>query len=109
MAKGVMDAFQGLLYTNDEQVVHLDLLKVHHSPGSPGYILIRQRLSFDHLVLELDEDERGFGDVADPARAGGDMQGGPALGEQREAAFTEAAQRPDQGVAGPAVWLLPSR
>jgi hypothetical protein len=42
MAKGVMDAFQGLLYVNDEQVEHLDLLKAHHSPGSSGYILIRR-------------------------------------------------------------------
>jgi hypothetical protein len=48
-------------------------------------------------VLESDEDQRGFGDAGDPARAGGDiLQGGPALGEQREAAFAEAAQRPDQ-------------
>jgi hypothetical protein len=60
-------------------------------------------------VLELDEDERGFGDVGDPARAGGNvLQGGPSLGEQREAAFAEAAQRPDQGIAGPAAWLLPT-
>ena len=33
-----------------------------------------QRISFDHLVLELDEDHGGF---ADQARAGGDiLQGG---------------------------------
>jgi hypothetical protein len=32
-----------------------------------------------------------------------------ALGEQREAAFAEAAQRPVQGIAGPAVSLLPAR
>jgi hypothetical protein len=32
-----------------------------------------QRISFDHLALELDEDERGFGDVGEPARAGGDI------------------------------------
>lgn len=69
-----------------------------------------QRLSFDHLVLELDEDEGGVGDVADQARADGDiLQGGSALGEQREDAFAEAAQRPDQGIAGPAVSLLPAR
>jgi hypothetical protein len=49
-----------------------------------GHVELRfsQRLSFDHLVLELDEAEGGFGDAADPARAGGDiLQGGPALGE----------------------------
>jgi hypothetical protein len=54
---------------------------------------------FDHLVLELDEDERGFRDVAGPARAGGDiLQGGPALGEQRKAAFAVAAHRPDKAL-----------
>ena len=31
-----MDAFEGLLYANDEQVEHLDLLKVHHSPRHPA-------------------------------------------------------------------------
>jgi Holliday junction resolvase RusA-like endonuclease len=42
MAKGLLDAFQGLLYVDDKQVEHLDLIKVHRSPGSPGYILIRR-------------------------------------------------------------------
>jgi Holliday junction resolvase RusA-like endonuclease len=42
MARGVMDAFQGLLYENDNQVEHLDLLKAHHSGTSSGYILIRR-------------------------------------------------------------------
>lgn len=32
MAKGVLDAFQGHLYTNDRQVEHLDLIKAHHNP-----------------------------------------------------------------------------
>lgn len=41
--------------------------------ASPGrFSEVSQRLSFDHLVLELEEGERGFGDVGDPARAGGD-------------------------------------
>jgi hypothetical protein len=43
MAKGVMDAFQGLLYENDNQVEHLDLLKAHHIDASSGYILIEGR------------------------------------------------------------------
>jgi hypothetical protein len=42
MAKGVLDAFEGLLYDNDTQVEHLDLLKVTQAPGSPGYILVRR-------------------------------------------------------------------
>jgi Holliday junction resolvase RusA-like endonuclease len=42
MAKGVMDAFQGLLYENDNQVEHLDLFKARHSEASSGYILIRR-------------------------------------------------------------------
>jgi hypothetical protein len=39
-------------------------------------------------MLEMGEDERGTGDVADLAGAGGDvLQGAPAAGEQRESAF----------------------
>ena len=42
MAKGLLDAFQGLLYDNDKQVEHLDLIKIHHHPGAgSGYILVR--------------------------------------------------------------------
>ena len=42
-----------------------------------------QRLSADHLVLELREDKRGFGDVADRGRAQADvLDGAPALGYQ---------------------------
>jgi hypothetical protein len=42
MAKGLLDAFQGLLYVNDRQVEHLDLIKMHDHPGAGvGYILIR--------------------------------------------------------------------
>ncbi len=42
MAKGLLDAFQGLLYDNDKQVEHLDLIKIHHHAGAgPGYILVR--------------------------------------------------------------------
>jgi hypothetical protein len=38
MAKGLLDAFQGLLYENDKQVEHLDLIKIHHHPGAgSGY------------------------------------------------------------------------
>jgi hypothetical protein len=52
----------------------------------------------------MGEDEGGAGDVTDPARAGGDvLEGAPALGEQGETAFSEAAQRPPESVAGPGV------
>ena len=60
-------------------------------------------------------DEGGAGDVADLAGAGGDvLEGAPALGEQGEPAFSQAAQRPEYGVAGagadieflPAGWLV---
>src|SRR5439155_15022695 len=45
--------------------------------------------------------ERGTDDVADLAGAGGDvLEGAPAAGEQGEAAFALAAQRPLDGVAG---------
>src|ERR1035441_2388591 len=60
-----------------------------------------QRLSGDHLVLELDEDEGGLGNVADLAGAERDaLEGPPALGQQGEAPLAEAAQRAQQGVAG---------
>ena len=49
----------------------------------------------------MGEDERGAGDVADLAGAGGDvLQGAPAAGEQGEPAFAEAAQRAENRVAG---------
>jgi len=49
----------------------------------------------------MGEDERGAGDVADFAGAGGDvLEGAPAAGEQGEAAFARAAQRALDGVAG---------
>src|SRR5947207_14345116 len=49
----------------------------------------------------MGEDERGTDDVADLAGAGGDvLEGAPAAGEQGEAAFALAAQRPLDGVAG---------
>lgn len=49
----------------------------------------------------MDEDEGGFGDVADSAGAGGDvLEGAPPPGEQREPAFAEAAQGPQQHVVG---------
>lgn len=41
MAKGLLDAFQGMLYANDRQVEHLDLVKIHKAANSPGYILVR--------------------------------------------------------------------
>src|SRR6266487_3811789 len=49
----------------------------------------------------MGEDEGGAGDAADFAGAGGDvLEGAPALVEQGEPAFTEAAQGPLEGVAG---------
>src|SRR5215469_14484324 len=59
-----------------------------------------QRNSCDVAVFEMGEDRRGAGDVADLARAGGDvLEGAPALVEQGEPAFAQAAQGPLDGVA----------
>jgi hypothetical protein len=42
MAKGLLKAFQELLYDNDKQGEHLDLIEIHHYPGArSGYILVR--------------------------------------------------------------------
>ena len=66
-----------------------------------GTVRFSQRVSADHLVLELHEDERGFYDVADRGRADRDsLQGAPPLGHQREAAFSLVAQGPQERVAG---------
>jgi len=70
--------------------------------------------SFDVAMLEVGEDEGRLSYARDLARAGGDMlEGAPALGEQGEPAFAEAAQGTLDGVAGagvdikvPAVWGL---
>ena len=60
-----------------------------------------QLLSADHLVLELHQDKRGFGDVADRARADHDvLHDAPPLGHQREAAFALVAQGAQQRVPG---------
>src|SRR5215470_14101194 len=59
----------------------------------------------------MGEDKRGAGDVADLARAGGDvLEGAPALVEQGEPAFAQAAQRALDGVAGTGIdiQLLPA-
>ena len=49
----------------------------------------------------MGQDERGAGDVADFAGAGGAvLEGAPALVEQGEPAFAQAAQGPLDGVAG---------
>src|SRR5512135_60557 len=57
----------------------------------------------------MGEDQGGLGDVADPARADGDVgQGAPPLGQQREAALAPAAQRPQQQVAGGGVGVQPA-
>lgn len=41
MAKGLADAFQGLLYEDDAQVEHLDLFKLHGTGAPNGYVLAR--------------------------------------------------------------------
>jgi len=52
-----------------------------------------QRLSGDHLVLDLREDECGFDDVAYLGRADGDVpEGAPAFLQEGEAAFALVAQ-----------------
>ena len=49
----------------------------------------------------MGEDECGAGYVAGFAGAGGDvLEGAPALGEQGEPAFAEAAQGAQEGIAG---------
>ena len=49
----------------------------------------------------MGEDQGGPGDIADLARAGGDvLEGPPAASEQGESAFAQAAQRAEQCVAG---------
>ena len=60
----------------------------------------------------MGEDEGGAGDVAGFAGAGGDVaQGAPAAGEQGEPAFSQAAQRALDGVAGSGIDIevLPDR
>src|SRR5690348_6704137 len=76
--------------------------QVAHALETDAQIMrFSQRLSADHLVLELHQDKRGFGDVAYRARADHDMlQDAPPLGHQREAAFALVAQGAQQRVAG---------
>ncbi len=51
-------------------------------------------------MFEVGEHERGPRDLADLARADGDvLKGAPAPDEQGEAALGQAAQGPQQGVA----------
>jgi hypothetical protein len=60
----------------------------------------------------MDENERGFGDVADSARAEDDvLQGASALGEQGETAFAEtSSSRPSLGclTGASTPWPAPS-
>jgi hypothetical protein len=67
----------------------------------PRQLPTLQRLSADHFVLELDQDEGGSGDVADRGRAEHNvLQGALPLGHQREAAFALVAQGSQQRVTG---------
>ena len=63
-------------------------------PAAPGIFTPSRRLPrHPRLVLELHQDEDGFGDVADRGRADHDvLQGLPPLGHQGEAAFALVAQ-----------------
>ena len=52
-------------------------------------------------MLEMGQDQRGAGNVTDLAGADGDvLEGAPALGEQREPAFSQAAQGALERVIG---------
>jgi hypothetical protein len=52
-------------------------------------------------VLELCEDEGGADDLGElPGAGGGVLEGGPALGEQGEPAFSLESQAAQQGVPG---------
>jgi hypothetical protein len=65
-----------------------------------------QRLSRDHLVLELDENEGGLVDVADFSGADRDvLEGPPALGHQGEAPLAQASKRAQQRVTGPGIQI----
>ena len=65
------------------------------------------RLSCDLAVFEMCEDKRSFDDAADSAGTGGDAsQNAPTSSEHGESPFTQAAQTPEQGVAGTIVECL---
>jgi len=60
-----------------------------------------QRLSADHLVLKLREEECGLGDIAYLGGIDGDVLNGlPSLGHEREAAFALVAEAAEQRVTG---------
>jgi hypothetical protein len=64
------------------------------------------RCSGDVAVFEVGEDQRGAGDVTDLPGASGDvLQDAPALVEQGEPAFAQAAQRALDGVSGAATGI----
>src|SRR5947209_13587445 len=59
-----------------------------------------QRLSGDHLVLDLRENECGFHDVAYLGRADGDvLEGAPAFLQKGEAAFALVAEAAEEHAA----------
>jgi hypothetical protein len=41
MAKGLLDAFQGLVYVDDRQGEHLDVVRIRDSDPASGYVLVR--------------------------------------------------------------------
>ena len=63
-----------------------------------------QRLSGDHAVFELGENQRRLCDLSDFARADSDvLKSRPPLAKEGEPALAQAAQRAQQRVAGPGV------
>ena len=41
MAKGLLDGLQGLLFSDDSQIEHLDLMKMRNTGSTAGHILVR--------------------------------------------------------------------
>src|SRR5438876_5821410 len=79
-------------------------ISISHHGSQPGHsytsLRFSQRLSADLLVLDLCEDERGFGDVAYLGRADSDvLKGAPAFLQEGEPAFALVAQAAQQYVA----------
>jgi hypothetical protein len=41
LAKGLLDAFEGILYENDRQVAHLDVYRLEKSGAMTGHVMVR--------------------------------------------------------------------
>jgi hypothetical protein len=76
----------------------------HRRDDSTDVIDVISAISCDVAVLEMGKNERCAGDVADFARAGGDVvEGAPSAGEQGEPSFSQAAQGALDRVASPRI------